>query len=214
MAVVRSYMTLSYHQINCDSYTKVSDVDLTTNETNCGSCTKVPDVNLTTHTQSCVDKDYQRSFLGADICGRCHTKVGLCLKVRSHHSLVTPKSRAVPFGWTDREKVALFICVPALICVKLRAQELCESRGGRPGLPGPNSPYGLCVCVQQQQQQQQRLCGHTATLNLNSNCVKSLITFLQRLSFRWNWGQLSTENDELYVWPTVAKSTSRCLVLC
>ena len=145
MAVVRSYMTLSYHQINCDSYTKVSDVDLTTNETNCGSCTKVPDVNLTTHTQSCVDKDYQRSFLGADICGRCHTKVGLCLKVRSHHSLVTPKSRAVPFGWTDREKVALFICVPALICVKLRAQELCESRGGRPGLPGPNSPYGVCT---------------------------------------------------------------------
>ena len=24
------------------------------------------------------------------------------------------------------------------------AQELCESRGGRPGLPVPNSPYGLC----------------------------------------------------------------------
>ena len=25
-----------------------------------------------------------------------------------------------------------------------RAQELYESRGGRPGLPVPNSPYGLC----------------------------------------------------------------------
>ena len=25
-----------------------------------------------------------------------------------------------------------------------RAQELCESRGGRPGLSVPNSPYGLC----------------------------------------------------------------------
>ena len=24
------------------------------------------------------------------------------------------------------------------------AQELCESRGGRPGLPVSNSPYGLC----------------------------------------------------------------------
>ena len=24
-----------------------------------------------------------------------------------------------------------------------RAQELCESRGGRPGLPAPKSPYGL-----------------------------------------------------------------------
>ena len=27
-----------------------------------------------------------------------------------------------------------------------RAQELCESRGGRPGLPVPNNPYGLCGC--------------------------------------------------------------------
>ena len=25
-----------------------------------------------------------------------------------------------------------------------RAQKLCESGGGRPGLPVPNSPYGLC----------------------------------------------------------------------
>ena len=23
-------------------------------------------------------------------------------------------------------------------------QELCESRGGRPGFPAPNKPYGLC----------------------------------------------------------------------
>ena len=35
----------------------------------------------------------------------------------------------------------------------VRAQELCESRGGRPGLPVPNSPNGLC--------------GRKATLNLN-----------------------------------------------
>ena len=27
-----------------------------------------------------------------------------------------------------------------------RAQELCESRGGRPGRPVPNSLYGLCGC--------------------------------------------------------------------
>ena len=26
----------------------------------------------------------------------------------------------------------------------VRVQELCESRGGRPGLPVPNRPYGLC----------------------------------------------------------------------
>ena len=25
-----------------------------------------------------------------------------------------------------------------------RAQQLCESRGGRPGLPVPNKPYGFC----------------------------------------------------------------------
>ena len=28
--------------------------------------------------------------------------------------------------------------------VSFRAQELCESRGGRPGLPVPNSPHDLC----------------------------------------------------------------------
>ena len=26
----------------------------------------------------------------------------------------------------------------------VRGQELCDSRGGRPGLPVVNSPYGLC----------------------------------------------------------------------
>ena len=41
-----------------------------------------------------------------------------------------------------------------------RAQELCESRGGRPGLPVPNSPYGLC--------------GRKATLNSNIGVVGSL----------------------------------------
>ena len=28
--------------------------------------------------------------------------------------------------------------------LRVRAQELCESRGGRPGLPVPHSPNGLC----------------------------------------------------------------------
>ena len=36
-----------------------------------------------------------------------------------------------------------------------RGQELCESRDSRPGLPVPNSPYGLC--------------GRKATLNLKSH---------------------------------------------
>ena len=33
---------------------------------------------------------------------------------------------------------------PSLIDVKIIVQELCESRGGRPGLPVLNSPYSLC----------------------------------------------------------------------
>ena len=40
-----------------------------------------------------------------------------------------------------------------IIFLLTRAQELCESRGGRPGLPVHNSPYGLC--------------GHKGSLNLN-----------------------------------------------
>ena len=38
-------------------------------------------------------------------------------------------------------------------CFRLtfRARELCESRGGRPGLPVPNSPYGLCTVNVKQQ---------------------------------------------------------------
>ena len=34
--------------------------------------------------------------------------------------------------------------VKAILEEHSRAKELCESRGGRPGLPVPNSPYGLC----------------------------------------------------------------------
>ena len=30
------------------------------------------------------------------------------------------------------------------LTVSGRAQKLCESRGGCPGLPVPNSPYGFC----------------------------------------------------------------------
>ena len=40
-----------------------------------------------------------------------------------------------------------------IVADEIRAQELCESGGGRPGLPVTNSPYGLC--------------GRKATLNLD-----------------------------------------------
>ena len=43
-------------------------------------------------------------------------------------------------------------CVRACVCV-FSAQELCESRSGRPGLSVPNCPYSLC--------------GRKASLNLN-----------------------------------------------
>ena len=41
------------------------------------------------------------------------------------------------------ESVYLIYIYPSTHCCD-RAQELCESRGGRPGLPVPNSPFGFC----------------------------------------------------------------------
>ena len=40
-----------------------------------------------------------------------------------------------------------------------RTQELCESRGGRPWFPFPNSPYSLCgrkATLRERQRQRQR----------------------------------------------------------
>jgi len=65
-----------------------------------------------------------------------------------------------------------------------QSQELCESRGGCPGLPVPNSPYGLCGrkaktlnCLGVQEMCESRggrpglpvprLCGRKAALNWN-----------------------------------------------
>ena len=48
--------------------------------------------------------------------------------------------------------LSLYIASPETVLAT--AQELCESRGGRPGLPVLNSPYGLC--------------GREATLHLNT----------------------------------------------
>ena len=49
----------------------------------------------------------------------------------------------------------------------VRAPELCESRGGRPGLPLPDIPYGLC--------------GHKSSLNENAerrSCAKVEVAVL------------------------------------
>ena len=75
-----------------------------------------------------------------------------------------------------------------IIIEESRAQELFENRGGRPGLPVPNSPYGLCgrkatlkLSLRAQELCESRggrpwppvpnspygLCGRKATLNVN-----------------------------------------------
>ena len=46
----------------------------------------------------------------------------------------------------------------------VRAQELCQNRDGRPGLPVPNSHYGLC--------------GRKVTLNRSRSCVKVEVAVL------------------------------------
>ena len=48
---------------------------------------------------------------------------------------------------------------PHIIRERGGVQELCESRGGRPGLLAPNSSYGLC--------------GRKATLNSNSPTLRA-----------------------------------------
>ena len=57
---------------------------------------------------------------------------------------------------------SLIVLMVSVDVKPFRAQDLCESRGGRHGLPVPNSPYGLC--------------GRKATLNCSISelrgCVK------------------------------------------
>ena len=55
------------------------------------------------------------------------------------HSSAGWGERYVTHNWLPSQTVYLSPRSP----VYPRAQELCESRGGRPGLPVPNSPYGL-----------------------------------------------------------------------
>ena len=72
----------------------------------------------------------------------------------------------------------------------VRAQELCESRGGRPGLPHPNIPYGLC--------------GHKLSLKENTDhrsCVKvevavlvypTLIFLMVSVDINYHWRRTQT----------------------
>ena len=49
---------------------------------------------------------------------------------------------SLPENVSIRQRV--YIYIRTMHVRSVRAHELCESRGGRPGLPVPNSPYGLC----------------------------------------------------------------------
>ena len=93
----------------------------------------------------------------------------------------------VPLAWDVGLDTLLKLQSTPVFC---RARELCERRGGRPGLPVPNSPYGLCgrkatfelesatelrSCVKVEvavlgspsPDNQYALCGRKATLDLN-----------------------------------------------
>ena len=47
---------------------------------------------------------------------------------------------------------------PYGLCADVIVQELCESRGGRPGFPVPNSSYGLCGRKETLKQTELRSC--------------------------------------------------------
>ena len=71
-----------------------------------------------------------------------------------------------------------------VISVSHRAQELCESRGGRPGLPVPKNPYGFCgrkatlkrACDRAKELCESRggFCGRNATLEEEESRAKEL----------------------------------------
>ena len=94
-------------------------------------------------------------------CGHCGRKATLNFKLFQSELRSRVKMEVVVLGF-----LSLTVLVVSVDAKKhcTRAQELCESRGGRPGLPVPNSPYGLC--------------GHKATVNLKlfrselRSCVK------------------------------------------
>ena len=56
-------------------------------------------------------------------------------------------------------------------CTFYRVQELRESRGGRPGLPVPNSPHGLCG--------REGTLNEAVTLTEPRNCVKVEVAVLR-----------------------------------
>ena len=54
------------------------------------------------------------------------------------------QTRFLPKWWLDNSTTTMSVNSPFRLGKPVRAQELCESRGGRPGLPVPNKPHGFC----------------------------------------------------------------------
>ena len=76
------------------------------------------------------------------------------------------------------------------------AQELCESRGGRPGLPVPNSPYGLCgrlcgtvsVDVKQHWRTELRSCVEVEVTVLGSpSLIVLMVSVDVKQHWTWSW---------------------------
>ena len=63
-------------------------------------------------------------------------------KPAEHRSCV--KVEAAVLGSLSLISLMVSVDVKQHCTQTLRAQELCESRGGRPGLPVPDKPYGFC----------------------------------------------------------------------
>ena len=82
----------------------------------------------------------------------------------------------------------------------VRAQKLCESRGGRPGLSVPNSPYGLC--------------GRKVTVNLTFNVqanakVGWLLIVWIFMSTSTAQGQLRTNHRCIYSYSIGGRNSTR-----
>ena len=83
-------------------------------------------------------------------CLRCLARTRHCFKARAFQAVVHASLR------DGARKTLVNYLWRCSLCVRMSSRELCESRGGRPGLPVPRSLSLSTV-----------LCGREATLNLN-----------------------------------------------
>ena len=63
--------------------------------------------------------------------------------------------RKVPESGARSVSFVMYFCM-SFNAIKFRAQMLCETQGGRPGFPVPNSPQG--VCGRKATEQKKKMC--------------------------------------------------------